>query len=133
MNIKDLIPEELVDYLYQEAEHYEEGGVDDCVKLHPQNLRDIADKIEKLNDINYELLQNLVAAENQNHYLVLMRKYKDENFMLKKQNEKYREALEDLVEATEYGENQWQAAFSPDKETKGQKSIKKAKEVLKDD
>jgi len=55
------------------------------------------------------------------------------NKKLLKEVKKLREALKELVEATEYGENQWQAAFSPDKETKGQKSIKKAKEVLKDD
>jgi len=55
------------------------------------------------------------------------------NKKLLKEVKKLREVLKDLVEATEYGENQWQAAFSPDKETKGQKSIKKAKEVLKDD
>jgi len=70
---------------------------------------------------------NTIAAYKKLHIL------ESENAALKKQNKKYHEALKELVEATEYGENQWQAAFSPDKETKGQKSIKKAKEVLKDD
>jgi len=77
--------------------------------------------------------QNRLSSETYWELQTKYEKLESENAALKKQNKKYHEVLKDLVEATEYGENQWQAAFSPDKETKGQKSIKKAKEVLKDD
>ena len=40
------------------------------------------------------------------------------------------DALKNLIDKTEYGVNQWQKAWSPDKETEGQKAIKKARQAL---
>lgn len=41
--------------------------------------------------------------------------------------------LEELINATEYGVNQWQQAFHPEAETNGQKVIRKAKQALQRD
>jgi hypothetical protein len=51
---------------------------------------------------------------------------------LKQENEKLRECVVNLIEATEYGVNQWQEAWSPSKETNAQKVIKLARQELKD-
>ena len=50
---------------------------------------------------------------------------------LQAENARLKELLKELIEATEYGVNQWQEAFNPDSETKAQKVIKKAKEAIK--
>ena len=40
------------------------------------------------------------------------------------------EVIEDLINKTEYGVNQWQAAWAPNEETEPQKSIKRARQFL---
>jgi len=51
---------------------------------------------------------------------------------LKQENEKLRECVESLIEATIFGVNQWQEAWSPNEETNAQKVIKQARQILKD-
>jgi len=56
----------------------------------------------------------------------------DEYAKLKKENEKLRECVENLIEATVFGVNQWQEAWSPNEETNAQKVIKQAQQILED-
>ena len=51
---------------------------------------------------------------------------------LKQENEKLRECVESLIEATVLGVNQWQEAWSPNDETNAQKVIKQARKTLED-
>lgn len=56
-------------------------------------------QIEKLTDINYELEQNMLAAQDQNHYYKLLCEFRDKNFSLKEENTKLRQALKFTTKA----------------------------------
>jgi len=43
----------------------------------------LQDELDHANDIVFELEQNLLAAQDQNHYFVLMGQYRDELYALK--------------------------------------------------
>lgn len=51
---------------------------------------------------------------------------------LKQENEKLRDCVENLINATEYGVNQWQEAWLPSEETNAQKAIRVARKTLKE-
>lgn len=48
------------------------------------NGSDNSERIEHLEDLLYELGQNLLAAQDQNHYFVLLGEFRDKNFELEK-------------------------------------------------
>lgn len=49
---------------------------------------------------------------------------------LEAENKELKDIIKELIEATEYGVNQWQKAYNPESETNAQKIIKKAKEYV---
>jgi TolA-binding protein len=56
-------------------------------------------QIEKLTDINYELEQNMLAAQDQNHYYKLLCEFRDKNHSLQQENSKLRQALKFTTKA----------------------------------
>jgi len=58
--------------------------------------------------------------------------YENKIKQLEKENERLRDCVENLIEATVFGVNQWQEAWSPNEETNAQKVIKQALQILKE-
>lgn len=88
---------------------------------------EIIDYIEKLNDIIYELEQNLEAAEDQNHYLKLARDFKGEYYAAKYESKQLKKCLANLVEDIEVGHLMGNKEVNPN-----WSSMNKARELLKD-
>lgn len=53
----------------------------------------LKERVERLEDLKHELEQNLLAAEDQNHYLNLMKEYRDKCSVLETENQRLREKL----------------------------------------
>lgn len=58
----------------------------------------LTEENEKLRDIQYELEQNLLAAEDQNHYFKLMSQYKDKVHKLEQELQKTKDQLIGVTE-----------------------------------
>jgi YD repeat-containing protein len=76
--------------------------------------------------MSYYKKQELIPEERERK----IRQAYDELGKLKEQNKIMREALDNLIDKTEYGVNQWQKAWMPNEETEAQKAIEKAKQAL---
>jgi hypothetical protein len=63
-----------------------------------KSYEDLKEKYDHLNDITYELEQNLLAAEDQNHYFRLMSQFRDENYDLRRQIELLEHKLKVVIE-----------------------------------
>lgn len=65
-----------------------------------------------------------------NHQQAKLDKANKENKQLKEALKLAVEVIRGLIDKTEYGVNQWQAAWLPDEETASQKSIREARQFL---
>lgn len=67
-----------------------------------ETIKELEEQLEHLNDLNYELEQNLFAAQDQNHYFVLLGEYRDKNFLLETKVTKLENQLACSVDSEVY-------------------------------
>lgn len=80
--------------IIEEVELPPQMGCTECFRLLCNSYETLEKKDEHLDDLVYELEQNLLAAQDQNHYFLLLGEYRDKNFELEK---KYDKMISQLV------------------------------------
>lgn len=83
-------------------------------------------KVFKMNDEQFD-------QRDREHHKDIQRLKNKHHFAIRKLKENLKiavDALENIIDKTEYSVNQWQKAWSPEKETIAQKAIKDARQAL---
>ena len=83
---------------------------------------------EQFDQRDQEHHKEIQRLKNKHHFAI--RKLQDEVLLLENDLSVAVDALENIIDKTEYSVNQWQKAWSPKKETIAQKAIKDARQAL---
>lgn len=96
-------------------------------------------EIEQIGERSYQVdncrkcSEELIIGHYKNNISTLEKEMKSLNQQIKETQSKLDlvvETLENLINKTEYGVNQWQLAWSPEEETEAQKAIINSKQVI---
>ena len=82
--------------------------------------------------VNETINDNIIQEVSTMFHKAVLNTKNKEIDKLKQENEKLRECVKSLIEATLFGVNQWQEAWSPYEETNAQKVIKQAQQTLEE-
>jgi molecular chaperone DnaK (HSP70) len=80
-------------------------------------------KVFNMNDEQFD-------QRDKEHHKEIQRLKNKHHFAIRKLKENLKIAVDALIDKTEYSVNQWQKAWSPEKETIAQKAIKDARQAL---